>query len=223
MNSVDLTVTAAIPWGEGGMINTSAPGRFRNGGYRWNGFTRRASDPAPVVGEAANRVDARRRVKTAPMLLLAAALLAACPMVAQAMTQKEGETLALAAIHGDASKLIKLMKASYAGDATAQDWLADVYGAQNDYPNANKWYRKSAAQGNADAEYNLGIAYADGYGVKQDYVKANSWYRKAAEHGNANAAYLLGRAYSLGLGVKPDKSKGTYWMQKATALQPHGR
>ena len=37
--------------------------------------------------------------------------------------------------------------------------------------------RASAAQGDADAQFNLGVMYAEGYGVTQDYVEAGAWYR----------------------------------------------
>ena len=41
-----------------------------------------------------------------------------------------------------------------------------------DYAEANKWFRKAAEQGLADAQYNLGSAYCRGHGVKQDYASA---------------------------------------------------
>src|SRR5712692_1877137 len=46
-------------------------------------------------------------------------------------------------------------------------------------------YRKAAEQGDADAQSNLGWAYANGRGVSPDYTQAAQWYRKAAELGNA--------------------------------------
>ena len=54
-----------------------------------------------------------------------------------------------------------------------------------------KWYRKAAEQGDADAQYNLGISYDRGEGVPQDYVEAVKWYRKAAEQGDADAQNKL--------------------------------
>ena len=50
-----------------------------------------------------------------------------------------------------------------------------------DYAEAGKWYRKSADQGYAQAENNLGILYYYGQGVAKDYTEAAKWYRKAAE------------------------------------------
>jgi len=43
------------------------------------------------------------------------------------------------------------------------------------------WYRKSAEQGDADAQYNLGSLIEEGRAVPQDYREAVSWWRKAAE------------------------------------------
>ena len=44
-----------------------------------------------------------------------------------------------------------------------------------DYAEAAKWFRKAAEQGDAKAQYNLGIMYAKGQGVPQDYVLAYMW------------------------------------------------
>ena len=40
---------------------------------------------------------------------------------------------------------------------------------------AVKWFRKAAEQGDASAQYNLGVMYANGEGVPEDYVKAYAW------------------------------------------------
>jgi hypothetical protein len=45
----------------------------------------------------------------------------------------------------------------------------------------------AAAQGYAEAQYNMGVMYRDGEGVSQDYAEAAKWFRKAAEQGDANA------------------------------------
>ena len=46
---------------------------------------------------------------------------------------------------------------------------------------AVKWYRRVAEQGNARAQYNLGICYERGEGVEKDMTEAVKWYRKAEE------------------------------------------
>jgi len=45
-----------------------------------------------------------------------------------------------------------------------------------------KWLRKAAEQGNADAQYDLAIAYKYGQiGVQQDAAQAEIWFRKVTE------------------------------------------
>ena len=50
-----------------------------------------------------------------------------------------------------------------------------------------RWYRLSTDQGNATAQYNLGLMYAIGEGVLKDEAEAVKWYRMAAEQGLAMA------------------------------------
>lgn len=44
-----------------------------------------------------------------------------------------------------------------------------------------------ALNGNADAQYKLGVMYAEGQGVTQDYVRAHMWMNIAASAGNKTA------------------------------------
>ena len=48
---------------------------------------------------------------------------------------------------------------------------------------AVRWYRKAADQGNAKAQYYLGVCYDYGDGVDMDLQEAAKWYRKAADNG----------------------------------------
>ena len=52
--------------------------------------------------------------------------------------------------------------------------------------------RLAAEQGNANAQFNLGLMYANGEGVPEDDAEAVRWYRLAAEQGNANAQSISG-------------------------------
>ncbi len=45
---------------------------------------------------------------------------------------------------------------------------------------ARREWRPLAKQGNANAQYNLGVMYGNGQGVRQDYVQALMWYNLAA-------------------------------------------
>lgn len=66
---------------------------------------------------------------------------------------------------------------------------------QQDYAEAAKWYRHAAAQGEAQAQCNLGILYTLGHGVPQNDAEAAKWYRLAAQQGNAAAQFSLGNLY----------------------------
>ena len=53
-------------------------------------------------------------------------------------------------------------------------------GVPQDYAEAVRWYRRAAEQGDADAQFNLGVMYGKGQGVPQDYVATLMWFNLAA-------------------------------------------
>ena len=75
--------------------------------------------------------------------------------------------------------------------------------------------RKAAEQGDADAQFNLGLMYDIGKGVPQDYQEAVKWYRMAAEQGYADAQYFLGLSYATGEGVPENDAEAVKWYRKA--------
>jgi len=75
--------------------------------------------------------------------------------------------------------------------------------------------KRRAEQGNAPAQFSLGLCYYWGSGVAQDYAEAAKWYRKAAEQGNAGAQYNLGVCYTVGQGVEKDYPEAVKWYRKA--------
>ncbi len=66
---------------------------------------------------------------------------------------------------------------------------------RGDYATALPIFRSYATDGNAVAQYNLGVMYFNGHGVTQNYAEAARWYRKAADQGDAKAQYNLGLMY----------------------------
>lgn len=54
-------------------------------------------------------------------------------------------------------------------------------------------YRKAAEQGNAIAQYNLGVCYQYGNGVPKNQAEAINWYKKAAKQGDIKASQALER------------------------------
>ena len=75
----------------------------------------------------------------------------------------------------------------------------------------------SAEQGDAGAQYNLGVMYRDGEGVPQDDGEAVAWFRKAAEQGHAQAQFTLGLMYATGDGVPQDFAEAVTWYRKVAA------
>jgi len=72
-----------------------------------------------------------------------------------------------------------------------------------------------AAQGLAEAQYELGKAYRDGNGVSQDPSEAVRWFTAAAEHGYAKAQRHLGNHYASGDGVSQDAMLAIMWLTLA--------
>src|SRR6516162_4473429 len=64
--------------------------------------------------------------------------------------------------------------------------------------------RAKAERGEAQAQADLGRAYAQGLGVPQNYTEAAKWYIKAADQGNAAAQFALGELHEAGRGVARD-------------------
>ena len=75
--------------------------------------------------------------------------------------------------------------------------------------------QRAADQGDAEAQFNLGVMYATGDGVPQDYQEAVKWYRRAADQGYADAQYNLGVMYYNGEGVIQDKREAYIWFSIA--------
>lgn len=127
-------------------------------------------------------------------------------------------------------KFLKLRKDAESGDAKAQNALGVMYYTgeaiskdasgktlSNDPEKAAAWFHRSAAQGYADAQFNLGLLYANGEGVPKDPAKAVELFQKAADQDNADAQNNLGVMYYSGEGVPRDTAKAAEWFKKAAA------
>jgi len=75
--------------------------------------------------------------------------------------------------------------------------------------------KRSAEQGNAESQYELGLMYDLGKDVDQDYHKAFEWYEKSAQQGLASSQSKLGSMYRYGKGVEVNHAKATEWYWKA--------
>ena len=75
--------------------------------------------------------------------------------------------------------------------------------------------RLAAEQGDASAQYNLGVMYDSGQGVPQDETEAVRWFRLAADQGDAAAQFDLGLLYQSGRGVPQDETEAVRWHRLA--------
>ena len=88
---------------------------------------------------------------------------------------------------------------------------------KQDYTTALRLYRPLAEQGDAGAQFMLGVMYDFGRGVPKDYVQAVIWYRLAADQGDARAQNNLGSLYFRGEGVPKDYVLAYMWRNLASA------
>ena len=81
--------------------------------------------------------------------------------------------------------------------------------------------KRTAEQGDARAQYELGEMYDKGEDVAANSTEAVKWYRKAAEQGHPGAQWQLGYKYEYGSGVAVDNVESLKWFRRA-AEQDHG-
>jgi TPR repeat protein len=74
-------------------------------------------------------------------------------------------------------------------------------------------YRKTAEQGNLEAQAKLGKYYQG----QRDYAQAVLWLRKAADQGDVESQMILGLDCARGDGVTKDEAEAVRWFQKAAA------
>lgn len=96
---------------------------------------------------------------------------------------------------------------------------------KGDYDNALKEWRPLAEQGDATAQYMLGLTYANGKDAPfnaNNNKEAVKWFRLAAEQGHAEAQSILGLWYSSGLmrGIARDVTEGGNYIHKGARRPP---
>ena len=93
---------------------------------------------------------------------------------------------------------------------------AEAAFGRGDYATAMEGFRVHAEQGNATAQFYLGLVYENGVvGVPEDDAEAVKWLRKAAEQGEGGAQYRLGLKYDNGWSVPEDDAEAVKWFRKA--------
>ncbi len=87
-------------------------------------------------------------------------------------------------------------------NASAKDEKADTY-------------RSAAEQGDAEAQYNLGMLYHYGTDVEQSDALAVEWLSKSAEQGHSQAEHSMAVMYKLGRGVPQSDALAFEWWRRA--------
>ena len=121
---------------------------------------------------------------------------------------------------GDVVEAMAMLKKSAdVGHAPSQALLAYILDKAEFNEEAVAYYRKAAAQGDADGELGLGSMLAAGDGVKRDADEARKWITRAAEKGHTGAINVLAQAYIKGeLGIDEAQRKGPEalrWVRRA--------
>ena len=102
------------------------------------------------------------------------------------------------------------------GDPHAQFYM----GAYNhlklgNYKEAVKWFRKSAEQGCAEAQFRLAELYFQGAGAAANDQEGFKWLLKAAENGYPEALFKAAVYYEIGKGVEKNEAEAFKWFLKA--------
>jgi hypothetical protein len=84
-----------------------------------------------------------------------------------------------------------------------------------DYAKALAEWRPLAEQGDAQAQYNLGIMHLEGEGVTRSARKAAEWFHKAGKQNHAAAQYNLATLYANGQGVAKNPKLMLTWLRFA--------
>lgn len=110
--------------------------------------------------------------------------------------------------------------ASAVGPAATADLLADGAAAYEagDYSEAANIWRPLAEDGDALAQFNLGLLHETGRGVAEDPAEAAGWYERAARQGMVRAQYNLALLHQIGRGVAQDVEQALFWLEVATRL-----
>ena len=108
-----------------------------------------------------------------------------------------------------------------AGSAAAADLVTGLIRLeQGDYAGAMRELQPLAEQGDASAQYVVGVMLLSGLASETESGQAADWIRRAAENGHVEAQVELARMYRVGDRVPPDEGRMVEWYRRA-AEQGH--
>lgn len=91
---------------------------------------------------------------------------------------------------------------------------------RGDYATAMALLKPLADEGQAKAQYNVGLMYNLGQGVPQNYPEALKWFNRSAEKGDAQAMYGLATMFGRGEGVPQNYVQAHMWYNLAASRFP---
>ena len=106
--------------------------------------------------------------------------------------------------------LLSLPVMSFAGSGEA----LKAY-QSGEYQKALEMWMLLAYEGDAEAQYRLGLMFLHGTGVVVSTQEAVYWLSRAAEQGEPRAQYLLGAIYLSGKGLTSNREHGLEWWRAA--------
>lgn len=95
-----------------------------------------------------------------------------------------------------------------------EDWYRNRQNHLSQLSSKAQQWQQQAEQGDAEAQYQLGLRYQGGVGVERNATRAQAWLQKAAEAGHAKAQYAL----ALLLRQQANQADGAMalrWQEKA--------
>lgn len=156
----------------------------------------------------------RSRLLNLALLGLAVAVVAmALGYLVGPMIERRGGTSAQAS----QQSLVEAASTPSGQSTTNQRSIDQRSAAQRLRPKSLAELRKLADQGDADAQWQIGVRFHNGEGVPHDDAQAMRWFHRAAEQGHVTAQATLGAYYWAGRGVPQDLSQAYFWSALALA------
>jgi TPR repeat protein len=116
--------------------------------------------------------------------------------------------------------LAAFRQSAEAGYAQAElDWgrilIHGLYGVTAEPGTGLRWIERAEQSGNAEAAYELAVAYWSGTAGAVDRTKSLHWLKRSAEKGWARAREGLGLLLRDGVGTPRDASQAVIWLELA--------
>ena len=81
-----------------------------------------------------------------------------------------------------------------------------------------KAWKIAAEQGDANAQYKLGLCYKQGFGVNQNASESVKWWKLAVEQNNSDAMYKLALCYKYGKGIYQSENESIKLLERSALL-----